>query len=1148
MSDLSRRISRLSAVKLAFAAQQVEGQAELIRAEPIAIVGLACRFPGGADDPEAFWSLLERGADAIREVPRDRWDIDALYDPDPGAPGKMCCRYGGFLEGVDLFDAEFFGISPREAAGMDPQQRLLLEVSWEALERANQPADRLFGSSTGVFVGISTFDYAALRSGIRDRNGIDAYRVSGTTFSVAAGRLSYQLGLNGPCLAVDTACSSSLVALHLACQCLRNRESVLALAAGVGLLLAPEPSINFSKAGMLSRDGRCKTFDAAADGYVRGEGCGVAVLKRLSDALADGDAVWAVIRGSAVNQDGASGGLTVPSGPSQEAVIRQALAGGGLEPHQVDYVEAHGTGTSLGDPIEINALAAALCRDRTADRPLIVGSVKTNIGHLEAAAGIAGVIKTVLSLRHRKIPAHLHLKTPNPHIAWEGIPIAVASRAQPWPAAEGRRIAGVSAFGFSGTNAHVLLEEAPEETGPKDGNGRPLHLLTLSAKTEEALDRLAARYRLHLETHSSQRIGDFCRTANAGRSLFSHRLAVIAATREELREKLAALQGRNPSGPVVPETWRSGPVREKGPVRFDRRHGAEELQTELRRLARVYAEGGRIDWDDFYAGAGERMVEIPTYPFLRERFWFETADEVERSGRETGAEGRNGEWTQAPLPGRRLPLPLSREIRFETTFGRGFPALLEDHRLFGTAVVAGASWLAMVFQAVREGLHGEGAILEEVLMERAMTLREGEARSVHTLLLPEAGGRFSFQVLSAGAPDDGEGFWERHVSGKLRIPDAAPGAMTEASAATAAALREEAQGTWEPVDVPSFYHEIAAAGHHLGESFRRLRAIRRRGREALCLLEAPDRQDAGGPAFPPGVIDSCLQFFCIRGKNLWNGESNEQPTDPDATYIPFAVKEARFFGEPRPGERLWCHAAVRSFEPLTQGMTGEVVLFDDDGRTLLSLAGLTVRKLHRGLPAEKADEVTEARPGGAKRTSLPPPGKRSERDGTGGPVFAARGSAGKVPVKGSPEARRPSALLRKLVEAPAGRQRAILKDYVRSEVGGTLRLKPPKRVADDRGLFDLGIDSLMAMELKNRFETDLGRSLPSTLVFDYPTVEALTGYLERELSASGEERPDRDDGALPGGRVSGAAAGPPENLDTAIAGELARLESLLKGR
>jgi acyl transferase domain-containing protein len=345
---------------------------ERARTEPIAVVGLGCRLPGGVSSPESFWSLLREGREAIGEVPSSRWNVDALYDPDPDAPGKIVSRYGAFVEDVDRFDARFFGVSPREAQNMDPQQRLLLEVSWEALEHAGIAPDGLTGSRTGVFVGISNTDY--LRFLFADPEHIDAYVGTGNAPSVASGRLSYLLGLKGPSLSVDTACSSSLVAVHLACHSLRRRECDLALGAGVSLILSPEASINFSKARMLAPDGRCKTFDAAADGYVRGEGCGVVVLKRLSDALAQGDTVLAVIRGTAVNQDGRSAGLTAPNGPSQEAVIREALTDAGLKPSEVGYVEAHGTGTSLGDPIEMRALGAVLREGRDAGSTCFIGS------------------------------------------------------------------------------------------------------------------------------------------------------------------------------------------------------------------------------------------------------------------------------------------------------------------------------------------------------------------------------------------------------------------------------------------------------------------------------------------------------------------------------------------------------------------------------------------------------------------------------------------------------------------------------------------------------------------------------------------------------------------------------------------------------
>ncbi|MCA9976486.1 MAG: polyketide synthase, partial [Anaerolineales bacterium] len=373
---------------------------EQAQSEPIAIVGMSVRFPGSANSPAAFWELLRDGVDAITEVPSQRWDIDAYYDPDPDAPGKMYTRWGGFIDNVDQFDPAFFNVSPREAISMDPQQRLLLETSWEALESAGLAPDAVAGSKTGVFVGISTGDYGQMQNQANDLGEIDAYVGTGTTFSVAAGRLAYVLGVHGPALAVDTACSSSLVALHLAAQSLRAKQSDMALAGGVSLILAPEGTIYMSKSRALAADGRCKTFDADADGYVRGEGCGVVVLKRLSDAQRDGDPILAVIRGSAINHDGRSSGLTVPNGAAQRAVIEAALAdAGGLAPEQIAYVETHGTGTPLGDPIEVRALAATLGKGRAADNPLLLGAVKTNIGHLEAAAGIASLAKVVLSLQ-----------------------------------------------------------------------------------------------------------------------------------------------------------------------------------------------------------------------------------------------------------------------------------------------------------------------------------------------------------------------------------------------------------------------------------------------------------------------------------------------------------------------------------------------------------------------------------------------------------------------------------------------------------------------------------------------------------------------------------------------------------------------------
>ncbi|MDP7340250.1 MAG: polyketide synthase, partial [Vicinamibacterales bacterium] len=383
-----------------------------LRSEPLAIVGVGCRFPG-ASDPKAFWRLLREGRDAITEVPPTRWDVDAWYDPDPDAAGKVSTRFGGFLDGVETFDAAFFGITPREARSLDPQQRLLLETAWAALESAGIPPDSLRDSAGGVFVGIGGVDYFR-RLAARPPDEIDAYMASGNAHSTASGRLSFQLGLRGPSLSVDTACSSSLVAVHLACQSLRRGECDLALAAGANVMLCPEVHVNHSRARMLAPDGRCKAFDSAADGFVRSEGCGVVVLKRMSDALRDRDPVLAVIRGSAVNQDGRTAALTVPNGPAQTEVMRAALREAQIEAAGVSYVESHGTGTALGDPIEAGALAEVFGGGR--ESPLLVGSVKTNVGHTEAAAGVAGLIKVVLALQAEEIPPHLHYQTPNPLI------------------------------------------------------------------------------------------------------------------------------------------------------------------------------------------------------------------------------------------------------------------------------------------------------------------------------------------------------------------------------------------------------------------------------------------------------------------------------------------------------------------------------------------------------------------------------------------------------------------------------------------------------------------------------------------------------------------------------------------------------------
>ena len=504
------------------------------RNEPIAILGIGCRYPGAAEGPEAFWELLRRGGDAIGAVPASRWSQDVFAD-------RIASPFGGFVEPLDAFDAAFFGISPREAATMDPQQRLVLELAWEALEHAALPAGALMGSLTGVFIGIGTSDYCLQRSKFAGLQPIDAYVTTGSvSHSVAAGRLAYWLGLQGPALAVDTACSSSLVAVHLACQSLRNHECNLALAGGVNAILDPENSISLSKAGLLARDGRCKTFDAAADGFIRAEGGGIVVLKRLSDALSDNDPILAIIKSSAVNQDGRSNGLTAPNGPAQKAVIAAALVNAGVDAGRIGYIEAHGTGTALGDPIEVQALGEIYGQGRPAADYPYLGSVKTNIGHAEAAAGIAGLIKVVLALGHEAIPPHLHFKHPNPHIAWAKFPFKIPTDLTPWAGGGPKRLGAVSSFGFSGTNAHVILEEACARETPGQERDRPVHLLCISARSEKALAATAARYAAHLNDHPQVALPDVCFTANARRSHFPYRLALTGDSAPAMCRQLQA--------------------------------------------------------------------------------------------------------------------------------------------------------------------------------------------------------------------------------------------------------------------------------------------------------------------------------------------------------------------------------------------------------------------------------------------------------------------------------------------------------------------------------------------------------------------------------------------------------------------------------
>ncbi|MBT9332219.1 type I polyketide synthase [Paracidobacterium acidisoli] len=616
----------LSAVRLALAVRQARQNpdADLPGSEPLAIVGMACRFPGHVNSPDDFRKLLDAGVDAIREIPAGRWsDTDRL---------AKRTRYGGWRDDADQFDAAFFDISPVEAREMDPQQRFLLEVTWEALADAGIPPIALSGSRAGVFVALCNQDY--LRSQLEHAKRTGARTGPGAAQSMAAGRIAFLLNAHGPCLVVDTACSSSLTAVHLACQSLRLRECSVAIAGASNLKISPEEASASAEWGMLAADGRCKVFDSRADGFVPGEGCGVVILKRLADALAAEDRIHAVIRGTAVNQDGRSTLLTAPSGPAQEAVMRAALENGAVRASDVTYVETHGTGTSLGDPIEVGALCSVY-GEAAGAAPCMLGAVKTNIGHLEAAAGMAGLMKVALSLQQERIPRNLHFERLNPEISLEGTRLVPASEGAWWPRGERPRFAGLSSFGMSGSNAHVILEEAPALAVTKDAmaSADQDFLLLLSARSEKALRQMAAAFD-DSSAWTEASAEEICRTAALRRSHYEWRLAVTGKTKEELR-----------SGLKDYFAGRSGGHAQWGHVGYAQPAGTAlassmEIAASAADAGTRYVSGRSCDWTKVLPAKG-RVVSLPRYAWQHERFWFEEAAEGATAVKDHAARGQD---------------------------------------------------------------------------------------------------------------------------------------------------------------------------------------------------------------------------------------------------------------------------------------------------------------------------------------------------------------------------------------------------------------------------------------------------------------------------------------------------------------------------
>jgi acyl transferase domain-containing protein/acyl carrier protein len=917
--------------------------------EPIAIIGLGCRFPGGAHDPDSFWQLLRDGVDAVSEVPADRWPLDDYYDPTPGRRGKIYSRYGSFLDQVDQFDAAFFGISSREAVSMDPQQRLLLEVSWETFEHAGISPTRLRGSRTGVFIGAMAQDYAQLT---QSPTSIDLHTGTGNAPSILAGRLSHFFNFRGPTLVLDTACSSSLVSVHLACQTLRDAECDWALAGGVNLMLTPMASIAESTAQMLAPDGRCKTFDAAANGIGRGEGVGLVLLKRLSDAMKDGDNILALIRGSAVNHDGHSSGLTVPSELAQEELLRQALRSAQVTPAEISYVEAHGTGTSLGDPIELNALGAVLGADRGSENPLWVGSVKTNFGHLEGAAGIAGLIKVILALQHGEIPPSLHFKNPNPLIPWDNFPIKVPVQPTAWPIRGGRRIAGISAFGLSGTNAHLILEEAPgssqslsenvaadvrkrnqptdfrqnppshvggNEQSPVEGSA---HLLTLSAKTEPALKQLAESYRRHLAANPELSLGDICFTTQTGRAHFNHRLAVIGTSSADMRDALAGFVAGQDSHDGTRATGVVGGSR-TNMSSSTRTPRFEDSPPTPRSLSEMWVRGMEIDWLQFNGAFSRRRVSLPTYPWQRQRYWVEKAS---LPGERAGGTPLH------PLLGQRIQVAGLQEIRFESQLSHCSPRFLRDHRVYQSTIMPGAAYLEMALASGKAAFGTASPRLEEVALFEAFVLPEKESRTVQLVLTPESADQYSFRVFSLAKSEEGhEPVWTLHASGKLCREDHPPEAAP-------LDVRELTANGVEPVSGENYYAQFHEYGIDFGPSFQTIRRVWPNLGSAhgeVCLPEFLV-SEAGRYCFHPVLIDACFQL----SGSVFGKEGGRE------IYLPVGLDRLRIY---RPtGQQFWAEARLQPFAGASQQQFKiDLRLWDEKGLLAVQIDGLSLRLASR---------------------------------------------------------------------------------------------------------------------------------------------------------------------------------------------------------
>jgi acyl transferase domain-containing protein len=1021
------------------------------RSEPLAIIGIGCRVPGGVTNPEGYWDLLQNGMHAVRKVPPGRWDPDKYFDPDPKTPGKTYTCWGGFIDGIDQFDAPFFGIAPTEARRMSPPQRLFLEIAWEALEAAGISPKSLSGTRTGVFVGATTNDYLQLQTKIQSEEDIDAYVATNNTLNVIAGRVSYTLGLQGPSMAIDTACSSSLVAIDRACRSLRDGEIDLVIAGGVNVNITPDTFISASKWGMLARDGRCKVFDAAADGFVRGEGCGVLVIKRLSDAQTAGDRILAVIRGTAVNQDGPSSGLSVPNGLAQEAVIKEALANAGVEPQEVSYVEAHGTGTSLGDPIEVEALGRALAETDKRKVPLLIGSVKTNLGHLEAAAGVTGLIKVVLSLQHQAIPPHLHLQKLSEHIAWDRYAIEVPTQLRRWEPINGRRLAGVSSFGFSGTNAHVVLEEAPPAPVTQTAMDRPCHLLSISAKTVEGLKAQVEKYRTRLQSNDEDRLPDLCHTANVGRAHFGQRLIVGGQTRSELALKLETGEGLL-----------------RGEV------GAQQKP----RVAMLFTGQGSQ-----YVGMGRQLYE--TSPLFHQIL--DHCDELLRG---------------------KLPRGLL-DVMFGTVDGLLDQTCYTQPALFALEYGIAQLWRSWGVQPTAVLGHSVGEYVAACVAE-VYSLEDGLnliAERAQMMQAEPVGGAmvaiFASEERVRAAVAGHEAVSIAAVNGPNNVVISGDQAQVEAIGEQLAAAAVKSR----PLRVSHAFHSrrmdpvldrLKAAAGRLSMHSPQLKLISNvSGKVAGAEVTVPEywaQHTRAAVQFAQGMETlrdlGCSVMLEVGPAPILTGMGQE-----------CLGREGRqWLSSLRKGKDEWQQISAGLQALYVAGVEIDWAGWDTGyTRRKVSMPTYPFQRQRYWIEAT----ITEKRPTDIKATHNVQfaPDATSE-----GSRLAPPSIEQSIPTPSADSAA--ESLLQRLNKAAASQRRSMLVEHISRCTIQVLGLEAGYRVDELQPIRELGADSLLSVELRNRLSDSVGKQLPATLLFDYPTVSTLASYLTCALGLAEEIAPE----------------------------------------